>query len=193
MTRMRLLLALAFAALFAPAAHAAWSPPTVLVRGDDARLLNTTILPDGRLRAAISDDTRGIELGFQDGLPFGDPLVALRKPASAAQVAFAADGSGVAEGDSKVIAFDAAGVPRAPMAIADVSNNVKVAVSPAGAAVVAWEAKSAQGYEVLAAFRDPGAADFGAPVRAGYATTSHLLVQAGIGDSGEAVVVWQVN
>jgi hypothetical protein len=132
------------AALSAPVANAAWTRPSVLVTGDDAGLLDTAARPDGSLRAAIVDSRRGIAMGLVDGAggaSFGDPLVALRSPALVAQVALAADGSGVA----------------------------------------------------LVAFRDPGAATLGAPVRAGYATTEHTLVSAGVGDSGEAVVAWQTN
>ena len=69
---MGLLLALALAALLAPAAQASasWTPPSVLVKGDDAALLDTVALPDGRLRLAIVDSRRGIAMGLVDGRPF---------------------------------------------------------------------------------------------------------------------------
>jgi hypothetical protein len=184
--------------LAAPPAQAAWTRPSVLVTGDDAALLGTVQRPDGSLRAAIVDSRRGLALGLADSAAFGDPLAVLRAPTLVAQVALAADGSGVAlevqrDGPSSVVAFDAAGTPGPPFAISDVGDGASVAISPAGTAVATWIAKSAQGYEVDAAFRDPGSSTFGAPVRAGYATTAHTLVWAGVGDRGEAVVAWQTN
>jgi hypothetical protein len=176
----------------------AWTKPKVVVKGDDAGLLSSVIKPDGTPRAAISDERRKIGLGLVDLPALRDPLVVLRSPALVAQVALASDGSGVAlevarKGPSSVVAFDAAGAPQPPVTLNDVGDGPAIAISPAGAAVAAWVAKGAQGFEVLAAFRDPGATTFGAPVRAGYTTTEHTLVTAGIGDRGEAVVAWQVN
>jgi hypothetical protein len=188
-------------AMSAPAANAGWTRPSVLVTGDDAAFLGSVARPDGSLRAAIMDSGRGIALGFADGgdgAVFGDPLVALRSPAKVGYVAFAADGSGVGleyprDAPSQVVAFDAAGTVLPLMTLDDAGHGPALAISPAGTAVVAWLAKSEQGYEVDAAFRDPGSATFGAPVRAGYTTTSHTIVSAGIGDNGEAVVTWQTN
>ena len=194
-----LVAAVLFAGVCAPAANGAWTRPAVLVRGDDAGLFDTVVGPGGSVRAAILDSKRGIALGLVDGDgAFGDPLVALRSPAQVAQVALAADGSGVAldvqgDGRSRVVAFDAGGAPRPLVALDEVGDGPDVAVSPAGAALAAWVAKSAQGFEVRAAFRDPGSATFGAPVRAGFAASAHTLVYAGIADSGEAVVAWQTN
>ena len=132
------------------------------------------------------------------GASFGDPLVALRSPALVAQVALAADGSGVAlelqrDAPSRVVAFDASGASVPLMTFDDVGDEAAVAISPAGTAVAAWVAKSEHGFAVEIAFREPGSATFGGPVRAGYATTEHTLVSAGVGDSGEAVVAWQTN
>jgi hypothetical protein len=189
------------ASLYASPANAAWTRPAVLVTGDDAALLGSVARPDGSLRAAVMDSRRGIAMGLVDGADgavFGDPLVALRSPAKVGHVAFAADGSGIAlefqrDAPSKVVAFDAAGTVLPLMALDDLGHGPALAISPAGAAVAAWLAKSEQGYEVDASFRDPGSATFGAPIRAGYTTTKHTLVSAGIGDNGEAVVAWQAN
>jgi hypothetical protein len=202
---MRVLGAIAGAAvavsLSASVAQAAWTHPSVLVTGDDAGVLDSVARPGGGLRAAIVDSRRGIALGLVDratGAAFSDPLVALRSPALVAYVALAADGSGVAleiqrDAPSRVLAFDAAGTSLPLLTFDDVGDAPALAISPAGAAVAAWVAKSEQGFEVVAAFRDPGSATFGAPVRAGYATTEHTLVSAGIGDNGEVVVAWQTN
>src|SRR4051812_22453525 len=128
----------------------------------------------------------------------GAPLVALRSPEIAGPVVLAADGSGVTlvgrrDAPSSVAAFDAAGAGQPPVALDYVGGGPAVAISPGGTAMAAWVAKTAQGLEVQAAFRDPGAATFGAPVRAGFAASEHTLVSAGIGDRGEAVVAWQTN
>ena len=167
-------------------------------RGRERRVLGSVARPDGSLRAAVTDSGRGIGLGFVDGAALSDPLVALRSPSKAGYVTFAADGSGLAveyprDAPSRLVAFDATGTALPPMALDDKGHGPALAVSPAGTAMVAWLAKSEQGYEVDAAFRDPGSATFGAPVRAGYTTTAHTIVSAGIGDSGEAVVTWQTN
>lgn len=192
--------ALAVLGVCVPNVGAAWSSPAVLVTGDEGSLLATVIRPEGTLRAAIGDTRRGIAMGLTDATgpaAFSDPLVALRTPAAVAQVALAADGSGVAlqvqrQASSSVVGFDAAGTLRPPLALDDV-GGAAVAVSPGGAAGAAWIAKTPQGYAVVGAFRDPGATTFGAPVQAGYAAARDTIVQIGIGDRGEAVVSWQVN
>jgi len=186
---MRTLIALLLAGLFAPAAHAAWGPPAVLASGEGSGLRATTVLPDGRLRAATVGPA--FELGFVDGPPFGNPVVALRRPDFASYVAFAADGSGIAVGDGLIYALDPAGTARP--ALQGVGDDPAIGMSPAGAAAAAWVDKTTEGYAVMAAFRDPGAATFGAPVRAGYAPTRRNVLSIGIADSGEAVVVWQTN
>jgi hypothetical protein len=192
--------ALAVVGACAPGAEAAWTTPSVLVTGDGAGLLATTVRPDGSLRAAITSSAAHIAMGLTDATDpsaFSDPLVALRAPTVVAQVALASDGGGVAlevarNAPSSVVAFDAAGALQPPLVVDDV-GGATVAVSPGGAAVAAWIAKVGKDYEIDAAFRDPGAATFGPPVRAGYTTDGDTLVQAGIGDSGEATVAWQVN
>src|SRR3954452_20194738 len=91
--------AVALTWLLAPAAHAAWTRPSVLLTGEETGLLSSVARPDGSLRAAISDSEQGIALGLRDGTAasaFGAPLVVARAPAAVAQVALAADGSGVA-------------------------------------------------------------------------------------------------
>src|SRR3954449_3487254 len=97
--------------LIAAAPTFAWSRPSVVVSGDDAALLGTVVRPDGTVRAAIVDGRRDIALGLVDGA-VENPLVALRPPARVGQVAFAADGSGVALAGPRdapfgVVAFDA--------------------------------------------------------------------------------------
>jgi hypothetical protein len=194
--------AVVLASLSASVASAAWTRPSVLVTGDDAGLRAAVARADGSLRTAIADTRRDIELGLvdapADGSAFGDPLVALRSPVKASYVALAADGSGVAlesrrNAPSTVVGFDAAGATAPLLTVDEVGHGPALAISPAGTAVVAWVAKSEQGFEVDAAFRDPGSATFGAPVRAGYTADKRTLVSAGIGDSGEAVVAWQIN
>ena len=184
---MRLLVVIVALAL-APAAHA-WTRPSLLLSGDNSALLDTVVRADGTLRAAVVKP--GIGLGLLD--PPGRPLVVARPPAGVGQVALAADGSGVGMDyrNDAVVAFDAAGALQP--GLAGIDGEAAVAVAPNGTAVAAWVAKMAQGYEIDAAFRDPGSAAFGAPVRAGYATAKRTLVYAGIGDSGEAVVAWQSN
>jgi hypothetical protein len=182
------------------AVAAGWTKPAVLVSGDGAALLGAGLRPDGSLRVAITDAPRKIALGLADAADpsaFADPLVVLRAPVAVGEVALAADGSGVTArfqrgAPSSVIAFDAAGAAQPPLALDDV-GGATVAVAPGGAAVAAWLAKTAQGYAVDAAFRDPGSATFGAPLRAGYATGSDTIINAGIGDRGDAVVAWQAN
>jgi hypothetical protein len=191
---------IALGGLWVSTAAAAWTRPSLLVTGDEAGLLTAVVRPDGSLRAAIEDSTRGIALGLVDAVDptaLGDPLISLRAPARVVQAVLASDGSGVAlevqrRAPSSVVAFDAAGTPQPPLVIDD-AGGATVAISPAGSAVAAWVAKSSQGYEVDAAFRDPGSTTFGAPVRAGFATDAQTLVQAGISDRGEAVVAWQTN
>ncbi|MDA0163047.1 hypothetical protein OM076_22430 [Solirubrobacter ginsenosidimutans] len=193
--------AVVLASLSASVANAAWTRPAVLVTGDDAGLLASVARADGSLRTAIADTGRDISLGLvdaADAAPFADPLVALRSPARVAYVSLAADGSGVAldvqrRAPSTVVGFDAAGTTGPLLTVDDVGGGPALAISPTGTAVVAWVAKSPQGFEVDAAFRDPGSATFGAPVRAGYTADKRTLVSAGIGDSGEAVVAWQTN
>ena len=186
--------------LCVPTAEAGWGKPSVLVTGDDAALLTTAVAPDGSLRAAVSDSRRQIALGLTsstDPAAFADPLVALRSPAIVVQVALVADGSGVAleiqrHGPSSVVAFDAAGTAQPPLVLGDVTGET-VGIAPGGAAIAAWVTKTSVGPEVDAAVRDPGSATFGAPTRVGYTTDADTLVQAGIGDRGEATVAWQVN
>src|SRR3954454_19652217 len=192
-------------ALTAPGAPAAgWTTPSVLVDGDEAALLALTARPDAPLRAAVADTRSGLGLGLADRAEpsrgFTDPLLVLRQPPFVSGVAFAADGGGVAlqtargrDQPTSVVAFDAAGVAQPPAALGVTGDWATTAVAPDGAAVVAWAAEGPKGYEIDAAFRDPGSAAFGAPVRAGYTTTGDTLVHAGIGDDGEAVVIWQGN
>lgn len=195
-----LALALTTVGLLTPAAQARWTTPSVLVTGDGAGLLTTTVRSDGTLRAAINDSSRGIGLGLADLAAaggFGDPLRVLRAPATVSGVALAADGSGVAlragKASRTLVPFDAAGSAGAPVAFDGVGSFDAVAASPAGSVVTAWVRKSPAGFEVVAAFRDPGSGSFGVPVRAGFTASGDTIVQAGIGDRGEAVVVWQPN
>ncbi len=194
--------ALAALGLSAPVADARWSAPSVLVSGDDAGLLGTTVRSDGSLRAAIADGPRSIALGLVDITSpprFSDPLIVLRSPVQTSGVVLAADGSGVAltlksgKGSSSLVPFNAGGTAGPPVATDDIGSFSAIATSPAGSAVAAWVRKSAAGLEVVAAFRAAGSGTFGAPVRAGYTTSADTLVQAGIGDRGEAVVTWQPN
>jgi hypothetical protein len=200
--RRAMLGALAVVGLCAPGAEAAgWAKPAVLVSGDRATLLATAVGPDGTLRAAITDASRHITVGLTDATDpsaFSDPLIALRAPTQVTQVALAGDGSGVAvvavarDRPSSVVGFDAAGALQPPLVVDD-AGDTTVAVSPGGAAVTAWVAKSGKSYEIDAAFRDPGSATFGAPMRAGYTTGADALIHAGIGERGEATVMWQAN
>jgi hypothetical protein len=173
-----------------------------LVEGDDAGLLGAAIRADGSLRAAIADAPRDIGLGFADspdGATFGAPVAALRRGTFVDDVAFAADGSGLATVSRRgakttdVVAFDAAGTMSGAPLLRLTGRWIDLAVAPSGAAVVAWALKGAKGAEVDAAFREPGAAAFGPAQRAGYSTTDDAIVRAGIGDAGGAVVTWQVN
>jgi len=192
--------ALAALGLSAPVADARWSAPSVFVSGEDAALLGTTVRSDGSLRAAVADRSRSIALGLIDVTSparFSDPLIVLRSPMQTGGVVIAADGSGVAlksgKGSSSLVSFDAGGTAGPPVATDDIGSFSAIATSPAGSAVAAWVRKSPAGLEVVAAFRDSGSGTFGAPVRAGYTTSADTLVQAGIGDRGEAVVTWQPN
>jgi hypothetical protein len=193
--------AVVLASLSASAANAAWTRPAVLISGDDAGLRASVSKADGSLRTAIVDTKRGIALGLVDAAdasPLSDPLVALHAPVKVAYVTLAADGSGTALESqrnvaSTVVGFDAAGTTAPLLTIDDVGGGPALAISPAGTAVVAWVAESEQGFEVDAAFRDPGSPTFGAPMRAGYTADKRTLVSAGIGDNGEAVVAWQTN
>lgn len=187
---MKVLATIAIALATAPAASASWTHPSVLLKGgDETMVLGGVVRPDGSLRTAFRQ--QGVGLGLLDAP--ASPLIALRAPTLIGQVAFAADGSGVALDyrTRALFAFDAAGA--AQPALQNLGDEPTVAISPAGAAVAAWVAKTPQGYEIDAAFRDPGSPAFGPPVRAGYATNKRALVSAGIGDSGEAVVAWQTN
>ena len=193
---MKLFGALVAILLCVPATAGAWTKPRLLLNGDAARLLGTVVRTDGSLRAGVYDRRHNLALGLVDGA--AAPLAVLRAPATVADLALSADGSGIAldvahDGPFSLIAFDAAGVAQPPVALDAAIENVDIATSPAGAAMITWLAKSAQGYEVDAAFRDPGATSFGAPVRAGYAEDKDTLISAGIGDNGEAVVAWQTN
>ncbi len=200
LVRVRLLRATAAASLVValsapPVAEAAWTRPAVVLSGDDAALLQTVVRSDGGLRAGVRSPQ--VALGLSD-FTSADPLVVLRPPAPVVDVALARDGSGVAleaqrGAPTSVVAFDAAGSLQPPVALADVGSDAQVAISPGGAAVAVWVARAAQGFEVDAVFRDPGSGTFGAPVRAGYTTRANTLLSTGIGDSGEAVVAWQVN
>jgi hypothetical protein len=172
-------------------AEAGWTAPSVLLRGDGPVLLDTTVRGDGSRLLAIGDGK--VALGLLDR----SERVVLRSPAVVGEVALAADGSGVAleirrRAPSSVVAFDAQGVAQPPLALDD-RGDATVAISPGGAAVAAWVTRTTAGYEVDAAFRDPGSATFGAPARAGYSTTKDPELHAGIGERGEAVVMWQDN
>jgi len=190
-----------FAVLFAPAtAQAAWSAPEQLVDGDDASLQALAPMRDGTIRTVIADARQKIGLGFRDATadgPFGPPRVVMPAGGNAFDTRLAADGSGVtlvADGRrrTRVVSFDGAGRLSEPLVIHS-AYDAALALSPAGAAAVVWLHAAGADTEVLAAFRDAGSSAFGAPIRAGYALDRRSLVDAGIGDSGEAVITWQVN
>jgi hypothetical protein len=176
-----------------------WRAPAVVVQGDGAGLIGGTVLPGDRPRLAVSDRHAQDELGFTDtiGAP---PRTVLRGDGYVFDVGFAADGSGLAltsargQRTTSVVAFAADGTAADGAPVLQIPDGqADLAVARTGAAVVAWVVRGAQGAEVDAAFREPGAAAFGPVQRAGYATAANATVHAGIGDDGTAVVAWQAN